>query len=1724
MPLTITQYITNSITHVVTTTNVPVNVTNSFASWTATEDLGTGGQVTYQSSSNSISAYDEETHTTLMPAYGVLADGTKYPIPGYPIGGTGVSPTWNQTPAAGSSTEYNYNWWNDGASGFLVFHPDGSVDRYGQIYWRANGVSGYYEIEALLTQRTDPLGNSVNFNYELYSNTNTGYANLRLAQVVDSDGLTNRILYYATNTANIKQVITPYNQTASFAYDTSGNLTNITDAVTNSSRFTWDSSGRVSALNTPYGTTTFNYYDWDLSTTNADSYLDGHDTVNRAVTVTDPNGGNQIYLYRFDAHNQVPLIYSNSIVPQSTPLGTLDIGTNGLDHSYGAASWRNSFYWNTRQCQSLSTLNVTSLTTSDYLKARRQHWLGDANNGSQSGLLSVEQEPSPDGTTAGQLTFYDYYGKSLSYLQGTNSQVAVIARRQPSGNTEYDWKQYNSDGFVTKDISTYTLADGVARTRTNTFIYGSNTISYSLYQNLTGYPVVTPQPFYLNDGGYYWSYDASTGFYDIAAPTSPLFAVTETISNTCGAWSANYASTSTVSSANLLIASIDSFGTTNRYGGYKQVAETIPTHTYTAWYNVTEPYFNGNLTANYTWNQYVIKTYMVPLPTKTTNAVGYVTSMTYDGNNLLTSVRSPAGLTTTNIYNAAGFLTKTIDIEIGRTNSFTYTSGLLATWQNERGVTTTFAWDKLNRLVSKSDSEGYISNVYTKLDLTATRDKLGNWTYYGYDSLQHLVATTNANQEVTLASYCSCGALNWSRDPIGGYTYYNYDLAGRLTSVQYPDNYAITNTYNALDQLVKSADGQSYVSNIYNVQGHITVSANAIGIIQSNSYDILDRPQSTTDNRGIATTLAYDAIGRVLTNVVVGVATNSFVYSANGLVQATDGLRTNLTRFKNDALGRVLIRTNANNELTQFQYDPSGNLTNLVDGKTQKTLFKFDAFGRLTNKLDNTLTSVLQLTYDASGQLKTRWTPEKGTTTFVRDSVGRVRTNSYPSNPQITFSYDGDGRLTNLVDGIGSTFFTYSPAGLLQNEGGLWANDTVARTYNNRLRSTMTLNSQTTVYGFDAARRLYSLIGAGGSFGYTYNSGSSPLIKTIALPYAMSITNGFDIGGRLNATVLLSSNLVALDSEKYGYDAADRRTTQTRSDNSTVTYTYDGIGQLKTASAKESGSTTRLNEQFGYAYDAAGNLSARTNNTLTQNFSPNSVNQITSATRTGTLTAAGNTAQAVTSVTVNGQNAALYGDKTFATTAGLTLTNGANTFTTVVQFPSNSITKVNISQLPTPVTYQYDANGNLTNDGLRSLSYDDENQLVNVTISGQAKSDFVYDGLGRRRIARDYTWNSSWILTSEVHFIYDGKLVIQERDTNNNVVAYYDRGLDLSGTLQGAGGIGGLLARTDIKGTVYYHSDALGNVTMLVDRYQTLEARYLYDPYGNIVGKWGGYADVNKYRFSSKEFLPLSGLYYFGGRFYDPNLQRFINRDPLQELGGFNLYRFCANSPIDDIDPYGLDNIYNIVAGNNAVPNITLTLTAVTTPVYHPSIPVLSDQSAVAPYVAPAYTENVPTGEYKFTTEYNGTDPFVVMSMIAAENMAMMAATEGIGALAGGAFRIVCPAVRGGIGPVLKGQEGVARAMADYEATGGTVLGKEISLRAGGGLTRPDFYGESAQGIREFIEVKNGAGAALNPNQDRLFPIVQQSGAVPVGANAARAGLTPGVPIPPTPVRVITYP
>lgn len=273
----------------------------------------------------------------------------------------------------------------------------------------------------------------------------------------------------------------------------------------------------------------------------------------------------------------------------------------------------------------------------------------------------------------------------------------------------------------------------------------------------------------------------------------------------------------------------------------------------------------------------------------------------------------------------------------------------------------------------------------------------------------------------------------------------------------------------------------------------------------------------------------------------------------------------------------------------------------------------------------------------------------------------------------------------------------------------------------------------------------------------------------------------------------------------------------------------------------------------------------------------------------------------------NGTPAALYRDLTWGTTAGVSLADGTNWFQLNMVSLSGVYTYPTVTQmLPVTVSFTYDDNRNLLSDGTRNFTYDDANRLIEIYVTNSWnnwRSTYAYDGLSRRRIRQDYTrQGSNWVLNNETRYLYAGSTVIQERNSINQPTVTYTRG-------------NGLLARTDTNGTCYYHVDGNHNVTALVNSQGTLVARYIYDPYGNLLESWGSMADANRYRFASQEVHPLSGLYAYPFRFYDPNLGRWINRDPIGFLGGRNPFAFVGNNPISRIDPFGL--AANVVSGPN---------------------------------------------------------------------------------------------------------------------------------------------------------------------------------------------------------------
>jgi RHS repeat-associated protein len=133
-------------------------------------------------------------------------------------------------------------------------------------------------------------------------------------------------------------------------------------------------------------------------------------------------------------------------------------------------------------------------------------------------------------------------------------------------------------------------------------------------------------------------------------------------------------------------------------------------------------------------------------------------------------------------------------------------------------------------------------------------------------------------------------------------------------------------------------------------------------------------------------------------------------------------------------------------------------------------------------------------------------------------------------------------------------------------------------------------------------------------------------------------------------------------------------------------------------------------------------------------------------------------------------------------------------------------------------------------------------------------------------------------------------------------------GLDLSGSLQGAGGVGGLLADGDALGGLWYPTyDGNGNVSEYLSKTAATTAHYEYDAFGNTVFASGALsAPAFACRFSTKALDPETGWYYYGYRYYDAVRGRWINRDPIEEDGGVNLYGIVNNNTVNNWDRLGL--------------------------------------------------------------------------------------------------------------------------------------------------------------------------------------------------------------------------
>ncbi|MFO7607499.1 MAG: DUF2235 domain-containing protein [Desulfurivibrionaceae bacterium] len=928
------------------------------------------------------------------------------------------------------------------------------------------------------------------------------------------------------------------------------------------------------------------------------------------------------------------------------------------------------------------------------------------------------------------------------------------------------------------------------------------------------------------------------------------------------------------------------------------------------------------------------------------NSSGLVTSYSYNTNGLITTVTRPGGATEiTNNY------------PDGRVESITGTGVVPQYYQYgvnpdgsqwtrvSIGSPTSLRWEKttvdmLGRTIQteKPGAKGTITtrNFYNSIGQLARTETTGRAaTIFEYDELGDQVRAgidINGNAALDLAAldrisesesqYVKIGSDWWQESK--QYVYATANDGSRIrTSTQ----------RNRLTGLGGGLVGESVSIDILGNETVSTTTLNRATQIQTSTVNYPDStvngvsvsrrgvPVSVQSKAGLTMTYEYDDLGR-RTGVTDPRTGKSIThYDGAGRVDYVEDPAGNRTWFGYDPdSGRKIWEKNALDKYTRYAYNDQGQVTHIWGDATYPVSYEYDAYGQrtrmhtyqggtcwnaatwpataanadtttwhydpatglLTGKED-AAGKLVSYSYTAANQLKTR--------TWARTDAGIALSTSYIYDPKtaeltdidysdttvdVSFSYNRLGRQATITDAAGSRTFAYKDTLQLESEAitGLY-NKTLTRQYDTLGRNSgVTVGTEySTAYGYDPATgRMASVSWDVGSVigktAYSYMSDSN-LLQSASYDSGQITTYGYEPNRNLKTGVTNEFNATLISQYDYSYDAAGRRENVRNSGTAFTAsgfniYGYNDRNELTSSNrylGTDVANPTQLvdNEERGFIYDNIGNRKEAT-------------------------------------------------DWDAANAVRMRLTYTANQLN---QYDLITTDTGQPNETPT-----YDDDGNMTGYGDKSYTYNAENRLVVVApallAEGDTKLEFTYDYMGRRVQKKVYVYTSNtWLLTSTTSLLYDGWNMIEETTTRNSEPATQNSsfcvwGLDLSQSMQGAGGIGGLLARVKDGSAHTYIYDANGNVGQLLDNGGTIIAHYEYDPYGNTINAAGELAADNPYRFSTKYFETETELYYYGIRYYSPKLGRWISKDPIGEEGGLNLYGFVGNSSVNATDPLGL--------------------------------------------------------------------------------------------------------------------------------------------------------------------------------------------------------------------------
>jgi RHS repeat-associated protein len=913
-------------------------------------------------------------------------------------------------------------------------------------------------------------------------------------------------------------------------------------------------------------------------------------------------------------------------------------------------------------------------------------------------------------------------------------------------------------------------------------------------------------------------------------------------------------------------------------------------------------------------------------PTPTSGSV--TTAYTYDSLGQLTEISTPGLAATLYSYTPMGALEMTaVDvngngtIDLAGTDRITQTD--TAYYEDTNGVW----WLKTTQGIYATPGQSFetivkttavqLSGLSSGTAVTTTKDADKNLTTQTTTVSGNVVKTLTASSGLTAtAVQYTCNGLPVSQTSVNGNTTtFGYDGVGRQIQVVDPRKGPVDTIYYANSNQVYYTQYDS---------GSI--------LIQKYTYSSGGLVASQTDEGGNTKDFTYDTMGDVLTNYGTGTTNVTYVY---------------------DSFGRMSSQTT---------WTGTGNVPGVVT-------FTYNGDLPLLSGKEDALLATVTHSYDSLGRELTR-TDSRGVVktnsydSATGDLLGCVYTNDPQSTPALAYTYGRTGQLSTVTDGAGERTFTYN-YNLSYNTGDLqMASEALPSCFGSSgsttrniiyayappagesyglltgvslSNSSITSNDQSTSYGYDpAGGRLMSVTanGAGFSaytFAYSYTPNSELLIGSVAnsaTNFTQSYT--YDPYRDLVTGATAMYNGATDTNFTYSYNALNQRQTATQSGNvyldsggtTNVSYTYDGLGEVTSAVATLGG-TTMPGRVYSYAYDNAGNRLSEDHTgvqSLVDSYTPNKADQIGSKEST-TVAVQGNAAAAANVVvqTTLANRAGNY----WAFEALLNNASGP-AYGSIPVYAGQAgagsggkdlVSQINIMAflLPLSETITYDADGDMLTDGQWIYTWDAEHRLIqmvtNTTAQGTGLAatqvNFAYDYLGRR-YKKTVTVNGGTPTVSQ--YVYFGWNAAAELDGSGNLKRHFIWGLDRSSTTSGLGGIGGLLMIQDSGHTYLPAYDGGANVAALLDASSSgaYAAVYEYSPYGELQRKQGSYAVSNPFRFSTKWWDEETGLSYYGMRYYNSSLGRFISRDPIEEKGGINLYAFCGNGPTNGFDLLGM--------------------------------------------------------------------------------------------------------------------------------------------------------------------------------------------------------------------------